>query len=180
MVGEPDVVSFGTRPSRGRSQDKCVAHPKDIGDRTQLAAMLALRDAGYVVLTPFGENTRYDVVIDDGKVLACVQCKTGRLRSGAVRFSVCSNYGHHLNPENVRRDYHGDVDFFAMYCPETQFVYLVPIDELPVRRQAALRVEPAQNMQRERIRSADDFAVTRVSIPTVGLAATAGAQAPSV
>ena len=47
-------------------------HPKDTGDRTQLAIMLALRDAGYAVLVPFGENTRYDLVIDDGKSLARV------------------------------------------------------------------------------------------------------------
>jgi PD-(D/E)XK endonuclease len=46
-----------------------MKHPKDIGDRTQLAVMLALRSLGYAVLTPFGENTRYDLVIDDGSRL---------------------------------------------------------------------------------------------------------------
>jgi hypothetical protein len=30
-------------------------HPKDVGDRSTLAIMLALRDAGYGVLLPFGE-----------------------------------------------------------------------------------------------------------------------------
>ena len=52
-------------------------HPKAIGDRSQLAAMLALRRAGFDLWVPFGENTRYDLVIDDGKSLARVQCKTG-------------------------------------------------------------------------------------------------------
>jgi hypothetical protein len=37
-----------------------VEHPKAIGDRTTMAVMLALREAGYVVLVPCGENTRYD------------------------------------------------------------------------------------------------------------------------
>jgi len=40
-----------------------VEHPKDIGDRTTLAIMLALRDVGFEVLLPFGENARYDLVI---------------------------------------------------------------------------------------------------------------------
>jgi len=53
--------------------------------------MLALREAGFAVLVPFGENTRYDLVIDDGERLARVQCKTGRLRSGAIVFKVCSS-----------------------------------------------------------------------------------------
>ena len=61
--------------------------------------MLALVDAGYAVSVPFGENTRCDVVIDEGWRLARVQCKTGRLRQGAVRFKVCSVYAHHPNPK---------------------------------------------------------------------------------
>ncbi|MBA2462518.1 MAG: hypothetical protein H0V45_12245 [Actinobacteria bacterium] len=57
--------------------------------------MLALRQVGYALLVPFGENTRYDLVIDDGVRLARVQCKTGRLREGAIRFASCSTYAHH-------------------------------------------------------------------------------------
>ena len=37
-------------------------HPKLIGDRTTLAVMLALIDAGLDVSVPFGENSRYDLV----------------------------------------------------------------------------------------------------------------------
>jgi hypothetical protein len=135
---------------------KAMEHPKDIGDRTTLAVMLALRDLGLGVLVPFGENARYDLVIDDGRSLSKVQCKTGRLRNGAVRWSVCSNYGHHRNPRVAQRDYHGEVDFFGVYCSETEGVYLVPIAELPVRRQGTLRVEPAKNCQRKFVRPASE------------------------
>jgi PD-(D/E)XK endonuclease len=64
-----------------------VDHPKDVGDRTTLAVMMALRELGFAVLVPFGENTRYDLAIDDGERPARVQCKTGRLRFGAVRWA---------------------------------------------------------------------------------------------
>jgi hypothetical protein len=140
-----------------------MEHPKDIGDRTTLAVMLALRDLGLGVLVPFGENTRYDLVIDDGTSLSKVQCKTARLRNGAVRWSVCSNYGHHRNPRVARRDYQGEVDFFGVYCSETEGVYLVPIAELPVRRQGTLRVEPAKNSQRKFIRPASEYEIGRVT-----------------
>ena len=52
-----------------------------------LAVMLALHDAGYQVSTPFGENTRYDLVLDDGTTLTRLQCKTGQdaARRGGVR-----------------------------------------------------------------------------------------------
>jgi hypothetical protein len=141
-----------------------VEHPKDIGDRTTLAVTLALRETGFGVLIPFGENTRYDLVIDDGEKFSRVQCKTGRLRKGAVRFAVCSCYGHHLRPGDARRDYRGQVDYFGVYCPETTTVYLVPIEDLPVRSQAALRVEPTRNGQKYNIRPAVDYEIGRVSV----------------
>ena len=43
-----------------------MKHPKDVGDHTTLAVMLALHASGYQVATPFGENTRYDLILDDG------------------------------------------------------------------------------------------------------------------
>ena len=54
-----------------------MEHPKTKGEKSTLAIMLALREAGYDLLVPFGENTRYDLVLDDGCCLARVQCKTG-------------------------------------------------------------------------------------------------------
>ncbi len=144
-----------------------MVHPKTIGDRSALAVMLALQELGFSVMVPFGENTRYDLVIDDGVRLARVQCKTGRLRDGAVRFAVCSTYGHHPNPRVVRRDYSGEVDFFAVHCPETDGVYLIPIDRLPLTREGALRVEPPKNNQRIGVRLASDYEIGSVAVRRV-------------
>jgi PD-(D/E)XK endonuclease len=131
-----------------------IEHPKDIGDRSTLAIMLALSEAGYALYVPFGENTRCDLLIEDGERISRVQCKTGRLRKGAVVFPVCSTYGHHRNPATARRTYDGQVDYFAVYCPETRLVYLVPIEDVPTRASATLRVAPPRNGQRRLIRSA--------------------------
>lgn len=139
-----------------------MEHPKEVGDRSTLAAMLGLKAAGYALLVPFGENTRYDLVIDDGAALARVQCKTGRLRDGAVEFPVTSTYGHHRNPGTARRAYYGQVDYFAVYCPETAGVYLVPIQDIATRASARLRVDPPRNGQRKRIRNARGYEVATV------------------
>jgi hypothetical protein len=84
-----------------------------------LAVMAALHEAGYAVLMPFGENTRYDLVVDDGCSLQRIQCKTGRLYGGAVVFNTCSYYAHHPNPKTTSRDYIGQIDAFAVYCRAT-------------------------------------------------------------
>ena len=141
-----------------------IEHPKTKGDRTALAVMIALQDAGFGVALPFGENTRYDLVIDDGRSLARVQCKTGRLREGAVRWNACSNYAHHANPRMAQRDYIGEIDYFAVYCPETSGVYLVPIQHAQVRTKGSLRVRPPRNNQRRLIRLAREYEIGRVDI----------------
>jgi hypothetical protein len=141
-------------------------HPKSVGDRSTLAVMLALETKGFRVYLPFSENTRCDLVIDDGNRLCRVQCKTGRLRGGAVRFNACSSYAHHPNPKIAKRDYWGEIDYFAVYCRETGGVYLVPFAEVPVKRQGALRVEPARNGQVRLIRLARNYELCRVEIST--------------
>jgi hypothetical protein len=141
-----------------------VEHPKIVGDRTTLAVIAGLHSAGYDVLLPFGENTRYDLVIDGGGRLARVQCKTGRLREGAIRFNTCSSYAHHSNPRASNRDYLGQVDFFAVHCSDTGGVYLVPIGDLPTKRTATFRVAPARNSQIRGIRQAAKYRVASVNV----------------
>ena len=125
--------------------------------------MLALRRAGFALSVPFGENTRYDLIIDDGQTLGRVQCKTGRIRSGAIVWNVYSSYAHHRSATLKQRDYQNEVDFFAVYCRETASAYLVPIGDLPMLRQASLRVDPPRNGQRRFIRHAAQYEVGRVA-----------------
>jgi hypothetical protein len=150
-----------------------MEHPKDVGDRSTLAAIAVLRELGYGIYLPFGENTRCDLMLERDGFVDRVQCKTGRLRKGVVTFRVCSSYAHHRSSAFKRRTYHGEIDLFAVYCPETTGVYLVPISHLPVTNQATLRVDPCRNNQRDRVRFAADYEVGRVAIE--GLRVSSGA-----
>ena len=125
--------------------------------------MLAMHELGCPFLVPFGENTRYDLVLELASELARVQCKTGRLREGAILFKTCSTYDHHPYSK-PSRDYGGQVDYFAVYCAQTCGVYLIPIGELPNRVTASLRVSAPRNNQRRRIRYAADYEIAKVSV----------------
>jgi hypothetical protein len=140
-----------------------VRHPKDIGDRSTLAIVLALHDQGYTAYLPFGENSRCDLITNDGRRLSRVQCKTGRLVNGSVRFRTSSSYLHHPNPKIHSRPYHGEVDEFV-FCPELGSVYLIPIDDLPTNCSAHLRVDPTRNNQSQRIRQAAAYEIARVEL----------------
>jgi len=99
---------------------------KAVGEISEANILAEFMNAGYAVSIPFGNNQRYDMIVEsvgsDGRLWK-VQCKTGRLRDGSIDFP-CSNitYG------NVRKDYQGQVDIFAVFCVETGRVYLVPAE----------------------------------------------------
>ncbi len=53
--------------------------------------------------------------------------------------------------------YEGEIEFFGVYCPENDKVYLVPLSEVHSAWMGMLRVEPPKNNQRKRIQWADDY-----------------------
>jgi hypothetical protein len=102
---------------------------------------------------PFGDNQRYDLVVDEEGVFKRIQCKTGRLKDGAISFNTCSS-SYHRNGQ--KHSYHGQIDYFGVYCPESRKCYLVPVEDVGTR-QAKLRVEPAANSQEKNIHWAEDY-----------------------
>jgi hypothetical protein len=139
-------------------------HPKDVGDRSTMAIIFALHSQGLSIFMPFGENTRVDLISDNGSRLSRIQCKTGRLRNGSVVFRACSTYGHHPNPKLVRRGYSGEIDEFAVYCPELGSVYLVPIEDIGTQMAVMLRVAPPRNNQYKRVRLAAAYEIARIDL----------------
>jgi len=128
-------------------------HPVDVGQRTEAAVIAELVKRGYVVLTPFGVNHRYDLVLDCGGTFIRAQCKTGRLRNGAVRFKTqsvrCNSRRAYI------RGYAGEIDVFLVYCAETGGTYAVPVDE--AQSEGTLRVAPTKNGQAQGIRWAAEY-----------------------
>lgn len=153
-------------------------HSKKIGGATELAVAAALRLADKTVLAPMGEdNLRFDLVIyTDPDLFKKVQCKTGKLIRGAIRFSCCSNSYNYRTVAGIqygKRSYIGQIDYFGVYCKETGKCYLVPISDLP-KRQASLRVELPKSYNGHKIRWAEDYLIepskpnnltTQTSIP---------------
>ena len=141
-----------------------MQHPKDVGDTSTLAVMLALQTLGYSVYMPFGENTRTDLIVDYGGRLSRIQCKTGRLRNGVVSFATCSSYAHHPNPKILNRDYEGEVDELAVFCPELGAVYMLPLDHIGTKRRASLRIDRAKNNQAKGVRLAAAYEIARIDL----------------
>jgi len=129
---------------------------KAVGDITQSQVMAALLKRGKRVLLPFGDNARYDLVVDEDGTFTRIQCKTGALRRGAVVFAVASSQYHR---GGKRRDYRGQVDAFGVFCTDNEKIYIIPILDLPLAREAKLRLVPPRNSQRKGIRWAAKYEI---------------------
>jgi hypothetical protein len=81
-----------------------------------------------------------------------LQVKSASVRPGCVYFRTCSN------TKNHPVDYRGEIDAFGVYSPVQDLVYLVPIDDCPVRG-ASLRLDPTRNGQSAGVRWAADYLV---------------------
>lgn len=129
-------------------------HPVDVGERTEAIVLAELVRRGYKVLVPFGHNHRYDLVLDVGDRMLRIQCKTGRVSRGAIKFhaeSIRSN-----TRGSRRRSYQDDADLFLVFCPELGKIYAVPVELAPAT-EATLRLKPTGNNQQAGVRWAADF-----------------------
>lgn len=126
---------------------------KNIGDRSEAQVLAAFLRAGKVVLQPFGDNCRYDLVVDENGIFERVQVKTGRVQDGLLRADICSSYAHR---GRGKKDYRGDADLFAIYCPQLDKIYIVPVADAG-RATIHLRINPAKNGQKSNIRFAKDY-----------------------
>ncbi len=129
---------------------------KAIGEITEGIILAHFLKKGMSVSIPFGNNQRYDFILDENGRLLRAQCKTGKLdRYGSVRFSTRSTNGF----TGQKRQYIGNADIFLVYCPQTDKVYRIPITDLVPKDAMALRTRPTKNSQKSGINLAKDFEV---------------------
>lgn len=134
---------------------------KSAGEYSEVVIAERLLKAGYNVLTPYGDSLRYDLVIEDadGRFWR-VQCKTAWISKdqACLAFNSASNHYHYKGGRttNARRDYRGQVEYFAVYSPDTDKVYLVPVDHVGTGH-GFLRLLPTENNQKKGVRWAKDY-----------------------
>lgn len=104
-----------------------TTNTKQIGDETEARIIATLIGEGYTVSIPFGDNDKYDLVVDTGDRLLRNQCKTGWIEDEVVRFKTASKT---TTNGNVTMDgYDGEIDAFAVRCKDTDELYWVPIED---------------------------------------------------
>lgn len=102
---------------------------------------------GCTVSFPFGDNARYDLIIDDGKNLKKVQVKYTDCKSeNNAWLCRCVSSKNHTTNKRLD-DYTNDVDIIAYYISEIDTCIMFTIKELGKRTSITVREIPTMNNQ---------------------------------
>ncbi len=137
---------------------------KQLGELAQAHVIAKFLEIGYNVLAPYGDSSRYDLVIEDteGRFWR-VQVKTAWVEGGNegyIKFATTSLRSRSTNGRVTysRASYQGQVDYFAVYSHELRKVYLLPANEVSQTRMH-LRLAPSKNNQQHRVHWAADYEI---------------------
>ena len=96
------------------------------GITTELICMQKFIELGYIVSVPYGNNSRYDLLVDNGKTIWRIQCKTAKLYdNGSYHIQTCNK----ITNATKRKTKHytkDEVDFIASII-EDQLV-IIPVE----------------------------------------------------
>ena len=133
------------------------------GNVAEAAVALHAIRLGIEVYRPDGEGGRFDMifVFHDGSV-SRVQCKWASRQDEVITLRAYS--ARRTATGLIRRLYTAEeIDAFAIYCPELDRVYYVPVGELDGQQQFCLRLAPTKNGQRGAIHWATDYELGAVA-----------------
>lgn len=136
-------------------------YTKSVGNITELKCLIAFMSMGFDCSIPYGDNAKYDIILDVGDELLRIQCKSSKFaKSGskidtnAFSFSCSSQTTN--TKKTVRHSYKGLIDYFATVWKDK--VYLIPVDECSLNK--TLRLSPPSN--NISYNAAEDYEVEKV------------------
>lgn len=127
---------------------------KAVGEISEAIILAHLMRKGWSVSLPFGDNQRYDMLVDTSDRILRAQCKTGRWINGCVEFASSSKNGF----TGVRTPYVNQVDVFLIYSPKTEDIYMFPAEQAGPTF-VRLRVDAARGGTKSNIRWAEQYAI---------------------
>ncbi|MFC6954027.1 group I intron-associated PD-(D/E)XK endonuclease [Halorubellus litoreus] len=105
-----------------------VENTEALGDETEVAILHQLVEAGWSVSIPFGDNDKYDLVVDDGDALCRIQCKTAwRNKPETIRFDTHSQTT--KDGDYHEATYEGGADAFVVRFPESGQLYWIDVED---------------------------------------------------
>jgi Holliday junction resolvase-like predicted endonuclease len=121
-----------------------MAKTKLKGDIAEAFVTYTLREKGFNVLIPWGEDARYDLVSEKNGVFKRIQVKYVTPKDGTLLVSFRSSNNYSIIHYSSK-----DVDIIAAYSSEQKKVYFIPLGSVSNRHSCKLRLTPTKNKQKK-------------------------------
>lgn len=132
-----------------------MAKTKQVGDLAESKFIARCIEKGYSVSKPFGEDQRYDLIVDQNNNLFRVQVKATwgkETEPSVLHFNTCSTNSHTGHKGYTKKS----IDAFGLYSRRTDSCYWVPVEETP-KAEMVLRITEPKNGQSKKINFAEDY-----------------------
>ena len=129
------------------------------GITTELFCSLKFVELGYIVSIPYGNNSRYDLLVDTGKNFYRVQCKTASLNNNG---SYTINTSNSVSTTTQRRTKHytkNEIDFIASII-NNQLV-IIPVEMIETSKSKVFRTELPKYGSKSTCNLIQDFTVEK-------------------
>src|SRR5271167_706075 len=102
---------------------------KEKGELAELAFLHKAASLGFGVAKPYGDNERYDFILDSGERFWRVQVRStyGRWGRGQNGFGIPSTSGTKRNAKPFRDT---EIDFFVAYIVPADVWYVIPVNQI--------------------------------------------------
>lgn len=137
-----------------------MMNSKDKGNIGEAVFMAEMIKQGCIVSKPFGDNARYDFIVDvEGKLLKfqVKYCNSTNENQGIV--CPCASSTNHTTNKHYST-YENDVDYMAFYIAPYDKIAIVSLKEIGNKKSIVLRNEKPLNGQTEGIRYIDDYSIS--------------------
>ncbi len=115
---------------------------KQRGEMAEAAFLAKAAGLGFRVSKPWGESSRYDLIVDTGRKLLRVQVKS------AHRADEFGGYTFHAHGNTARAYRSSEIDFLAAYVVPVDTWYLFPVEEF--RKYKSMKLFPSSRRRRSK------------------------------
>ena len=128
----------------------------EIGNLGEIAAIKKFLELGVRVYIPFGDGNVVDLIAEWNNKLYKIQVKTTEkiLENSFMCWSITHQNGYHGSRKNYTDE---EVDFFVLYCIESESLCLVPYSEIKDLGTVIIRLDSYDGIRKKGMRFEKDY-----------------------
>lgn len=129
------------------------------GNLVELQCLMKFMSMGFECSTPYGDSSKYDIIVDIGRELLRIQCKKSHFvdNGNTIQFSCIAQTTN--TQKTTKHIYTSEqIDYFATCWQDN--VYLIPVDECSQTK--SLRITPKNKNTPASVNMAEDYLVEKV------------------